>query len=83
VIGQVEMVSNEKGRLKLDIRKKFFMIRVSRHQDKSPEIRWVPHPLRYSPSGWMGSEHLLELWASLFSAGELDQTTFKGSFQPK
>lgn len=26
-----------------------------------------------------GSEHLIELWVSLFSAGGLDQMTFKGS----
>jgi len=31
-------------------------------------------------AGW-GSEHLMELWVSLLSAGELDQTTFKGPFQ--
>jgi len=31
----------------------------------------------------MGSEHLMELWVSLFSAGGLDQMAFKGPFQLK
>jgi len=30
-----------------------------------------------------GSEHLMELWVSLFIAGQLDQMAFKGSFQLK
>ena len=32
--------------------------------------------------GWAGpgSEHLMELWVSLFIAEELDKVTFKGSF---
>ena len=33
-------------------------------------------------AGW-GSEHLMELWVSLFTAGELDQMAFKGPFQLK
>ena len=31
----------------------------------------------------MGSEHLMELWVSLFIAGGLDQMAFKGPFQLK
>ena len=31
-------------------------------------------------AGW-SSEHLMELQVSLFTAGELDQMTFKGNFQ--
>ena len=31
----------------------------------------------------MGSEHLVELWVSLFIAGEWDQMAFKGPFQPQ
>jgi len=31
----------------------------------------------------MGFEHLIELWVSLFIAGELDQMAFKGLFQLK
>ena len=34
-----------------------------------------------SRSGWMGSEYLMELYVSLFIAGELDQVTFKVPFQ--
>lgn len=30
-----------------------------------------------------GSEHPMELWVSLLAAGELEQTTFKDSFQLK
>jgi len=33
-----------------------------------------------SQAGW-GSERLMELWVSLFIAGELDQVTLKGPFQ--
>jgi len=33
-------------------------------------------------AGW-GSEHLVELWASLFIARGLDKMTFKGPFQLK
>ena len=33
-------------------------------------------------AGW-GSEHLMELWVSLFIAGELDWVAFKGLFQLK
>jgi len=43
----------------------------------------VPHPCRQPRSGWRGSEHLMELWVSLFSAGGLEQIVFSGSFQLK
>ena len=39
------------------------------------------YPWRYTRSDWMGSEHLMEPWVSLFIAGELDQMALKGSFQ--
>ena len=29
----------------------------------------VPHSSRQPTSGWMGSEHLMELWVSLIAAG--------------
>jgi len=48
-----------------------------------PERWWVPHPCRHSRSGWMGSEHLMELWVSVFTVGDLDQMAFKGPFQLK
>ena len=40
-------------------------------------------PWRHSRSGWVGSQHLMELWVSLFVARELDQTAFKSPFQCK
>ena len=40
----------------------------------------VPHLWRQLWSGWMGSEHLMELWVSLCIAGELDQIAFRGPF---
>ena len=42
---------------------------------------WVPCPWKHWKSGGWGSEHLMELWVSLFIAGELDQVVFKGPFQ--
>ena len=36
----------------------------------------------HGQAGW-GSEHLLELWVSLFIAGVLDKITFKDPFQLK
>ena len=37
-----------------------------------------------SPGDVQGqAEHLMELWVSLFIAGELDQIAFKGPFQVK
>ena len=34
-------------------------------------------------SGWMGSEHLVELWVSLLIARRLDQMVFKSPFPLK
>jgi len=51
-----------------------------------PEMWWMPH----HSSMWempkmrgQGSEHLMELWVSLFTAGERDQMAFKDPFQRK
>ena len=52
-----------------------------RHWHRLPRELWVPHPCRQPRSGWMGSEHLMELWVSLFTAGGLDQLAFKVPFQ--
>lgn len=41
----------KEGRLKLDVRKKFFTEGVVRH---CPEKLWAPHPWRYTKAGWMG-----------------------------
>ena len=40
----------KEGRFRLDIRGKFFTVRVVR----SPERLWMPHPWRCSRPGWMG-----------------------------
>ena len=39
------------------------------HWHRLPREVVVPHPCRQPRSGWMGSEHLMELWVSLFIAG--------------
>jgi len=56
---------------------KCFTIRVVR------QWHGLPHPCGQPRSGWRGSEHLVELWASLLIAGGLDQVAFKGPFQLK
>ena len=47
-------------------------------------ILWVPAVIwersTQGQAGW-GSEHLMELWVSLCTAGEWDQMAFKGPFQ--
>ena len=45
------------------------------------EVVGAPIPADTQRSGWMGSEHLMELWVSPFTAGGLDQMAFKGPFQ--
>jgi len=53
------------------------------HWHRLPREVVVPHPCRQPRSGWMGSEHLMELWVSLFSAGGLDNMALKSPFQLK
>ena len=38
---------------------------VMSHWHRLPRDVVVPHPQRHPRSGWMGSEHLMELWVSL------------------
>ncbi len=49
-------------------------------------ILWVPAVIwersTQGQAGW-GSEHLMELWVSLCTAGEWEQTAFRGPFQLK
>ena len=57
----------------LDIRKKFFAIRVARHWNRLPR-KMVNVPSLgdiQGPAGW-SSEDLIKLQVSLFIAGELD-----------
>jgi len=48
-------------RLKLDVRKKFFTMRVVRPWNMWPEKLWMPHHWKCSGSGWMG---LWAIWSS-------------------
>ena len=44
----------EEGRLRLDVRGKFFTRRMVRCWNSCPERLWMPHPWRHSRPGWMG-----------------------------
>jgi len=57
------------------------LIRAVRHWHRLPRDVVVLHHCRHPRSGWRGSEHLMELWVSLFSVGEADQMVFKHPFQ--
>jgi len=43
----------KEGRFRLDIRKKFFTVRMVRTGTACPERWWMPHPWRHSRSDWM------------------------------
>jgi len=62
-------------------KEKFFTLRLVRHWHRLHGEVVVPHPWRHPVSGWMGSEHLMELWVSLCIAGKLDQMAFRGPLQ--
>ena len=54
------------GRLRLDIKRKFFTIRVVRCWNSCPERLWMPHPWRCSRPGWMGP---WAAWSSIKCGG--------------
>jgi len=47
----------KEGRFKLDIRKKFVMMRAIKHWHRLLREAVVPHPCRQPRAGGMGSEH--------------------------
>ena len=52
------------------------LIRVVKQWHRLPTVV-DPPPWRRPRSGWRGSEHLIELQVTLFTAEELDQMTSK------
>ena len=44
----------KEGRFRMDVRGKFFTMRVVRCWHSCPERLWMPHPWRCSGPGWMG-----------------------------
>ena len=59
-----------------------YLSHVITHDNNNKEI--IMSPVTGGTQGQgMGSEHLMELWVSLFIAEELDELTFKGPFQLK
>ena len=54
-------------------KEKVFMIRVVRCWHRLPREVVVPHPWEHPGSGGRGSEHLMEVWVSLGTAGVLSQ----------
>ena len=56
----------KEGRFSLDIRGKFFSMRVVRCWNSCPEKLWLPHPWRCSRPGWMGP---WAAWSSIKQEG--------------
>ena len=56
----------KEGRFKLDVRGKFFPMRVVRCWNSCPERLWMLHPWRCSRPGWMGP---WAAWAGITCGG--------------
>jgi len=83
VIGQGVIVLNE-SEFRLDIRKKFFMMRVVRHWHRLPkEVLDAPSLETFKAKLDGAPSNLIKLKVSLLTAGGLGLMTSKGAFQPK
>jgi len=72
------------GRFRLDIRRKFFTVRVVKHWHRLPREVVVAPSLEISKAGFDGAlSNLIQLKMSVLTAGGLDQMAAKGLFQPK
>jgi len=74
----------KEGRFRLDIRKKFFTRRVTRHRYRLPrEVVDASSLEVFKVRLDRALSNLIELKMSLLMAGGLDQMTSKGPFQPQ
>jgi len=44
----------KEGRFRLDMKKKFFTMRVVKHGNRCLERWWMPHPWKHTRPGWTG-----------------------------
>ena len=65
----------KREKITLDVRESFFTIKEVRFRDRLPRD---PIPRDIQGKAGCGSEHLMELKVSLFTAGELGWLAFKG-----
>lgn len=58
----------KKERFKLGVSKKFFRIKLVKPWHRLPREAVGGYPWSHPKSDWMGSEYLIGLWASLYTA---------------